>query len=190
MSDGKILVIGTGGCGSGFVWHMLKNCGLETTEHREWIRSSGIARSKDPANFPAPKVIKHLGGMLTNMNKHLANYEWEVEHIFFAVTTTELTMEIIQRTFARHNREFDYDEELRRYYWKLGQGLAQLAENDHPFTIIRCPDTILDVDYCWDKMKVVLHDTTYEEFAAKHAAHVRTEEIEKLSTYKVKGATP
>ena len=183
MSDGKIIIMGTGGCGSGFVWHMLKRCGLETTEHREWIRFGGIIHSKDPANFPAPKVIKHLGGMLCNLNKHLANYQWEVDHIFFAVTPTDLALDIIKTTFAGQGRKFDYDYELKRYYWKLGQGLAQLAESDYPFTIIRCPDTVLDVDYCWEKMKVVLPDTSYEEFAAIHAAWVRPDDRARLATY-------
>ena len=183
MSDGKILIMGTGGCGSGFIWHMLKRCGLETTEHREWIRTSGIIHEDDPANFPTPKVIKHLGGFLCNLNTHLDNYQWEIEHIFFAVTTLDLSLDIVKTTLEGHDREFDYEEQLQRYYWKLGQGLTQLAERDHPFTIVRCPDSVLDSRYCYDKLKVVLPDTSYEEFAEKHAAWVRPNDRDRLATY-------
>lgn len=172
--------MGTGGCGSGFIWHMLRKCGLETTEHREWIRYSRITRSKDPVNFPAPKVIKHLGGFLKDLNFHLDTFKWEVEHIFFAVATFDLALEIIRE---RCRGPFNYDEQVKEYYLKLGQGIIQLAERDYPFTIVRCPTSILDSRYCYDKLKVVLPNTTYEEFAKEHAAHVRPNDRERLATY-------
>ena len=183
MSDGKILIMGTGGCGSGFVWHMLKRCGLETTNHREWIRSGGITKSTDPPNFPAPKVIKHNGGFLCNLNVHINNYQWEVEHIFFAVATLDLAMDIQRTRLASRNVEFDYDEQLRRYYLKLGRGLQELAESEHPFTIVRCPTSILDVGYCYNQLKVVLPDITFAEFAKEHAEWVMDERVEALLKY-------
>ncbi len=167
--SGKILIMGTGGCGSGFIWHMLRNCGLETTVHREWIRSGGIVRSKDPANFPAPKVIKHNGGFLKNLNKHLDNYQWDVEHIFFAVAKFDLAMDIYKERKIGMKQRLKGDEVVEDYYKKLGRGLVALAERDHPFTVVQCPRSILDVQYCYDKLKVVLPNATYEEFAGHHA---------------------
>ncbi len=172
MSEGKILIMGTGGCGSGFIWHMLKRCGLETTEHREWIRQGGIIRSKDPANFPAPKVIKHLGGFLTNLNKHLDTYGWEVDHIFFPVAVLELQMRTQKRRLQDRGLTFDFETELVRYHEKLGRGMEQLIAREHPFTIISCPRSITDPQYLYDKMKVVLGDLTYEEFKKHHASTI------------------
>lgn len=183
MSDEKILIMGTGGCGSGFVWHMLKRCGLETTEHREWIRQGGIIRSKDPANFPAPKVIKHLGGFLTNLNKHLDNYQWEVEHIFFPTAVLELQMSTQKRRVKSRGLTFDFETELVKYHEKLGRGLAQLMERDHPFTIISCPRSIMDPQYLYDKMKVVLTDTSYEEFKKHHEALIIPKKLQRLYAY-------
>ena len=132
MNDGKILIMGTGGCGSGFIWHMLRHCGLETTVHREWIRSGGITNSTDPTNFPAPKVIKHNGGFLHNLNTHIENFQWDVEYIFYAVATLDLAMDIQKERMLRRGAAFDYGTELERYYGKLGRGLDQLSESGHP----------------------------------------------------------
>lgn len=181
--SGKILIMGTGGCGSGFIWHMLRNCGLETTDHREWIRSGGITQSDDPRNFPAPKVIKHNGGFLHNLNTHVENFGWEVEHIFFAVATLDLAMDIQKERMTRRGATFDYDYELERYYGKLGRGLDELSESDHPFTIVRCPASILDVGYCWNQLKVALPNTTFAEFAKTHADWVFKDRVDELTTY-------
>ena len=182
--SGKILIMGTGGCGSGFIWHMLKRCGLETTEHREWIRSGGITKSTDPANFPAPKVIKHNGGFLYNLNTHIETFGWKVEHIFFAIATLDLAMHIQKQRMLQRGAIFNYDIELERYYGKLGRGVSQLAESDYSFTIVLCPMSILDVGYCYNKLKVVLPNITYEEFEKKHEEWVKHERKSFLSTYR------
>lgn len=165
---------------------MLKNCGLETTNHREWIRSGGITKAEDPTTFVAPKVIKHNGGFLHNLNTHIKNYQWEVEHVFFAVATLDLAMDIQKERLKRRERPFDYNYELERYYGKLGRGLAQLAEADYPFTIVRCPTSILDVGYCYNQLKVVLPDTTFGGFATQHKAWVMHDRVNKLQKYEEK----
>jgi hypothetical protein len=186
MSDGKILIMGTGGCGSGFVWNLLKRCGLETTECREWIRQGGIVSSKDPSNFPAPKVIKHLGGFLCNLNSHMDNYGWEVEHIFFCTATVDLAMAIQRGRMKRRKVAFDHDVELERYYTKLGKGMGQLLERDYPFTIVRCPTSIKDPQYCYDKLKVVLNGVTYEEFSEAHSGLIIPKKAARLDNYEEK----
>jgi hypothetical protein len=170
--------MGTGGCGSTFLWHMLRNCGLETTGHREWIRTGGIKKAEDPARFPAPKVIKHLGGFLLHLNQHIENYQWDVEHIFFAISTLDLAMDTCKVRCVR--KPFDYESELQRYYSKLGKGLSQLVDSDYPFTIIQCPTFILDADYCYNKLSVVLPDITRGEFVAKHEAFINPERRDAL----------
>ena len=168
MGEGKILIMGTGGCGSGFIWNMFRLCGVETTEHREWMRQGGIRSSKDPASFPAPKVIKHLGGFLLNLQDHIETCQWEVEHVFFATAKLDLAMSIQKSRIRRRGKDFDYDEQLALYYSKLGKGTAQLIETGLPFTIIRCPDSILHPEYLYGKMKRCLPDVTYERFLEAH----------------------
>lgn len=183
MADSKILIMGTGGCGSGFLWGMLGDCGLSTYGINEWLRHSGARDAKDPTTFDCPKVIKHLGGFLTNLQLHIYNYQWKIEHIFFATATLDLALNIQKSRFRKRRKEFNYDNELNKYYTKLGKGLAQLIETEYPFTIVRCPTSILDPKYCYDKLKIVLPNTTYEEFAEKHAARIIPKKRDRLYVY-------
>ena len=167
MPDGKILIMGVGGCGSGFIWGLLGACGLSTGGINEWIRHSGIREADDPKLFDAPRVIKHLGGFLNNMNTHLDNYGWEVEHVFFCVASLDLQMNGYR---ARKGDSFDYDHYYVKYQNALGKGLMQLIDRDHPFTVIRCPRSLFDPYYCWKKLQVVLGDMKYKEFKEIHTA--------------------
>ncbi len=169
MSEDKVLIMGVGGCGSSFIWGLLGDCGLSTDGINEWIRHSGIRDVEDGKTFPAPKVIKHLGGFLNNMNTHLDNYGWEVEHVFFCVASLDLQMEAYK---TRKGGGFDYDHYYTKYQNALGKGLMQLIERDHPFTVIRCPRSLTDPYYCWKKLQVVLGDMRYKEFKKIHAARV------------------
>ena len=169
MSDGKVLIMGVGGCGSGFLWGLLGDCGLSTGGINEWIRHSGILKADEPKAFEAPKVIKHLGGFLNNLNAHLDDYGWEVEHVFFCVASFDQQMEAYKK---RKGDGFDYDHYKTKYQNALGKGLIQLVERDHPFTVIQCPRSITDTYYCWKKLNVVLDDMTYKEFKKIHAARV------------------
>ncbi len=180
MSDGKILIMGVGGCGSGFIWNMFRLCGVETTTHREWIRHGGIRSSKDPANFPAPKVIKHLGGFMANLQLHMERYQWEIEHVFFATAKLELAMSIQK---VRLKGPYDYDEQLALYHSRLGKGTAQLIETAFPFTVVRCPDSILHPEYLYEKMRKCLPGVTYERFLEVHEGWVRSEDRDSLSIY-------
>jgi hypothetical protein len=183
VSDGKILIMGVGGCGSGFIWNVLRRCGLETTAHREWMRYSGVRTAiKEGAqlDFPSPKVIKHLGGFLTNLNHHLDTMDWEVEHIFFCVASYELQLHSYKK---RSHGQYDREEYIKRYEQRIGKGLIQLIDRDHPFTMVRCPRTIKDPVYCYNKLKVVLGDTTYEEFFKHHQAQISPQHYRRLQPY-------
>lgn len=183
MSEGKILIMGVGGCGSSFLWGMLRACGLETYDINEWVRHSGIRTSPDPINFPSPKVIKHLGGFLTNLNHHIDMYQWDVEHVFFATASLELQMRTQKRRMQNRTAEFDLETEMVNYHEKLGRGMVQLIERDHPFTVVRCPRSITDPQYLYDRLKVVLKDMTYEKFAEVHASRIIPKKRAQLDYY-------
>ncbi len=186
MGDGKILIMGVGGCGSGFIWNLLGRCGLETHGINEWMRHSGIRtaiKEKRADSFPQPKVIKHLGGFLNNLNHHIDTLNWEVEHIFFCVASEPLQLNAYKRRRKDRSVEFDEEEYRQRYYNGLGKGLAQLIERDHPFTMVRCPRTIKDPVYCYDQLRKVLGDMTYEEFLTHHKATISPRHYKKLEKY-------
>ncbi len=42
MSDGKVLIMGVGGCGSSFLWGLLGDCGLSTGGNPWTVRSVDI----------------------------------------------------------------------------------------------------------------------------------------------------
>jgi hypothetical protein len=192
VSDGKVLIMGTGGCGSGFLWGLLGACGLETLGINEWMRHSGIRdalASGTADTFKYPKVIKHLGGFLVNLNKHIDENHWEVEHIFFAVASYDLQIRSYVRRRGKSIRDGiktkeQVTEESKLDYEKaLGRGLLQLIERDHPFTMVRCPRSILDSKYCYDKVKIVLNGMTYEQFKKIHDAAVIPGKVEELKRW-------
>jgi hypothetical protein len=183
MSDGKILIMGVGGCGSGFIWNVLRRCGLDTTEYREWMRQSGVRsaiKEGTQLDFPSPKVIKHLGGFLVNLNEHLDTMQWEVEHIFFCVASYELQMHSYKK---RSKVEYVEEEVLTKYRRGLGMGLMQIIERDHPFSLVRCPNSIRDPEYCYNKLKCVLGDMPYEEFLQHHQDQISEKHWKRLEKF-------
>lgn len=181
MDNRKILIMGAGGCGSGFVLGLLRACGFETGPHNEFMRWGGV-REKikagvDPKTIWTPKVIKHLGGFLVNLNQHIDRHGWEIQHIFFAVASYELQIRAYQRRQKRTREDAE-----KQYREGLASGIAQLIERDYPFTMIRCPRSILDPDYCYDKMKVVVPQS-FEQFKPIHASQIIPKKLEDLKAY-------
>jgi len=173
--EGKILVMGVGGCGSGFLWHLLRACGFETTDIREWMRHSGVREAHENGTahlMEYPTVIKHLGGFMNNLDMHIEQNNWKIRHIFLAVSSYDFQIDTYIR--RRRRRQPGLSEDERRemaehdYTRLLGLGLIQLIERDHPFTLVRCPRSVKDSRYCYEQLRVVLDDMTYQEFLAKH----------------------
>ncbi|GAG14434.1 unnamed protein product [marine sediment metagenome] len=189
MSDGKVLIMGVGGCGSSFLWGLLGDCGLETLGINEWMRWSGIRRAHREGTVDQmeyPKVIKHLGGFLTNLNLHIDQNHWEIEHIFFAVSSYDCqireTVErrALQRRHLGKSKEQLIEAAKRDYEVSLGKGLIQLIERDHPFTMVRLPRSIKDPKYLYRQLRVVLGDMPYDKFREVHAACVVPKLLKKL----------
>jgi hypothetical protein len=179
--------MGVGGCGSSFIWSLLGDCGHDTKGINEWMRHSGVraalkAGTLDQVEYP--KVIKHLGGFLNNLNKHIDDHGWEVEHIFFVVASYEYQIrKIAKRRGVSCTEPISRAKVEKDYRNALGTGLIQLIERDHPFTMVRLPRSIKDPRYCYDRLKVVLGEMTYEEFEKIHAAQIIPERLRKLDNW-------
>lgn len=181
IDNRKILIMGAGGCGSGFLLGCLRACGFETGPHNEFMRWGGVREAlkagQDPKTIWTPKVIKHLGGFLVNLNQHIDRHGWEIQHIFFAVASYDLQMWAYKRRAKKSLEEAD-----KQYRDGLAQAMVQLIERDHPFSMVRCPRSILDPQYMYDKLKVVIPQT-FEEFKPIHAAQIIPDKAASLKKY-------
>lgn len=191
MDDGKILIMGVGGCGSSFIWRLLDDCGLDTKGINEWMRWSNVRKAHREGTahlIEYPTVIKHLGGFITNLNMHIDQNNWKVRHIFFAVSTYDLQIKTYVRRRGERQKGLSEKERYaladKDYKRSLGMGMIQLIERDHPFTMVRCPRTILEPEYCYNQLKVVLDDMSYEEFYEIHKARLITKKIEGLKKWR------
>jgi hypothetical protein len=184
MSEGKILVTGVGGCGSSFVWSLLGACGLSNGGINEYMRHKALReamKTKTADNWEFPRLIKHLGGFMCNLNEHVDRHGWEVEHVFLCMTSYELQM---KKYYRRGRVPVDQREAKQlQYEQSLGQVLIQLNERDHPFTVIRSPRSIKDVQYCYDKMRVVLGGMAFEEFKEIHQGRIIPRLLKRLDGY-------
>jgi hypothetical protein len=168
MDDGKILIMGVGGCGSGYIIRTLENCGLDTGGYNSYMQHGPVRamlrQGVDPKTIKMPRVIKHLGGFMTRLNEHIDRFGWEIEHIFLAVQALDLQLHSYMI-----RRNIDRDEALRRYKSGLSDGMIQLIERGHRFTVVRCPESILYPEYMYDRLKVVLpDDITIMKFIEAH----------------------
>lgn len=181
MPEGKILIMGVGGCGSSFLWHLLDDCGYETKGINEFMRHGGVReaiRNGTLDTFEFPQVIKHLGGFLVNLNEHIDRHNWEVQHIFFCVSSLPY-----QLNQYKKRRGWDEKRCLEKYRKGLGEGMIQLIERDHDFTIIRSPRSVLDPRYCYEKVKVVLGDMSYAKFREIHQAGIIPKYLERAKKW-------
>lgn len=193
-SSRKILVMGVGGCGSGFIVRCLENCGLDTGGYNSYLQHGParkeVGRGKDPKTIEMPRVIKHLGGFMNNLNTHIDVYGWEVEHIFLAVASYALQFRELVKRRGNSSRWVgktkEEIEEVSRldYFELLGKGMVQLIERDHSFTVVRCPRSIKDPRYLYSKLKIVLpYSFDYGRFEDAHAKTISPRHLKRLDGY-------
>jgi hypothetical protein len=176
----KILVMGVGGCGSGFIVRTLENCGLDNGGYNSYMQHGPVRKliehGVDPKTIEMPRVIKHLGGFMVNLNKHIDRHDWEIEHIFLATQPLELQIESYMG-----RRKITRAESLEMYKGTLSSGMIQLIERGHDFTIVRCPESVLSPEYMYDRVKVVLpEDFTQEEFNVAHQKSISPKHLKRL----------
>jgi hypothetical protein len=142
------------------------------------IRDAIIAKTADDWEFP--RLIKHLGGFMNNLNEHVDRHGWEVDHVFLCMNSYDLQM---RKYYSRGRVALeDRPAKQAQYEQALGRGLIQLNSRDYPFTVIRCPRSIKDVQYCYDKLKVAI-DHTFEEFREIHQARLDPRLLKRLDGY-------
>lgn len=187
MSKEVILIMGVGGCGSSFLWGLLGDCGFETKGINEFMRHGGVREAIKAGtldSFEFPEVIKCLGGFLVNLNEHIDRHNWKVRHIFFVVASYDYQINKYMKRRRSKQKHLTVEEAAviaeEDYKRGLGSGLIQLIERDHPFTMVRCPRSIKDSKYCYDQLKVVLDDMTYEEFVKIHTARIVPRYLKRL----------
>lgn len=176
----KILVMGVGGCGSGFLIRTLESCGLDNGGFNSYLQHGPVRKlieqGVDPKTIKMPRVIKHLGGFMTGLNTHIDRYGWEIEHIFLATQPLEMQL---GRYMSR--RGIDREQALKKYKDGLSDGMLQLIERGHQFTVVRCPESILSPEYMYDQVKVVLpEDFSLEQFKIAHEKTISPKHLKRL----------
>lgn len=167
-SEAKVLIMGPGRCGSTFLFYLLKELGLDTGPHPEflrWERTVEKLNRKEKVEFPT--IIKHLGGFCLNLNDHIDRFGWSIKHIFFCLRRFEACLNsrvgmTMRRT--RKSREEATEIMMDEIPHTVGMGLFNLIERDHPFTVIRFPRSAQDPEYCYNKLSPILEDIDFETF--------------------------
>lgn len=168
--------MGPGRSGTTFIWTLLRELGYTTEPEGypdramfEIMRYPDVMARLDKGEIEWPQVIKHLGGFCHNLNSHIDKYDWKIKHIFFCLRKLDRSIELrFEKEIVGHKMleisklEFNsLNLEAKKLRMKdillqeTGAGLYNLIERDHPFTVVRFPKSILDMQYCYDLLAPV-----------------------------------
>jgi hypothetical protein len=175
--------MGPGSSGTSFLWYMFRGLGFDTGKHVEFFRAERPNLFKENIEIHIPHVLKGTGGLCKNTFKYIDENHLEIEHIFFALRNFENTVrgrKKMSRNRGGYKRlsEEQLDERIKyEIPHTIGNGLLNLIERDYPFTIVKFPESALDAEYCYNKLKVVLGDMSFENFKEAHAKVANPEKI-------------
>jgi hypothetical protein len=176
--------MGPGRCGSTFLWELFRELEFDTGPHPEFLRWEDTKdKIKRNEEVIYPRVIKHLGGFCMRLNEHIDENDWGVEHIFFCLRSLKPCAS--SKAVMQHNRSPNYyiskeeakKEAERELPYTVGMGLLQIVERDHPFTMIKFPNSALDPEYCLEKLQVVLKGMRFDYFEKRWRKAVNSDLI-------------
>ncbi len=175
----KVLVTGSGQCGTTFLMELFTELGLDTGYEKnstdngmEWLIWGEHARDADgpPGNNieTMPYIIKNpdLCRYLLDRKKV---WGWEIDHVFI----------LLRGWAAVANHRFDKGERssmVKEYKQHqlvylsiqaasyIGVLMLQIEEEELPHTFMRFPRIVKDPKYLFKKLKPVLGKVTYEAF--------------------------
>lgn len=176
MGD-KILITGSGLCGTTWLWGLMKELGYTTeptgieTPTYELMRNKTLVGQIEDGRREWPDVIKHLGGFSLNLNEHVDRHGWKVKHIFLILRRLDksvgrrvsaprhLTHKSLGVPFEDY-KKMSKDEKGARMREILingaGSAIFNFIERDHDFTVVRYPKAAVDPTYCYQKVRPVL----------------------------------
>lgn len=187
FSKDKIIITGSGKCGSTFLMSMLTRLGLETGYTEEEVVNQGYigglqwpirgTKSRDPS----PRIIKSPS-LCFDLWERAERWGWTIDHVYVAIRKFEHSAEHRFERNKKINPEFKKklergwtEEEMREgivnraaaHVGFLMEGISE-REDDGLYlpqlTFIRFPRMVVDYEYLYEKLSDIVSHIPKDKF--------------------------
>jgi hypothetical protein len=180
MSEGKVIIAGTGRAGTTLLVQILTELGLDTGfEKGAPIDQNSRAGLELPTVAPGgPRIVKNPA-LSTNLRGVLERRRVEIEHVIIPVRDLDVAAASRLRVsqYGRHigvpggmwltNRTESQRDALAVIFYEL---MLTVAEFDVPHTLLAFPRFASDADYLAEKLAWLAPDATVDDFRRAVAA--------------------
>jgi hypothetical protein len=173
MKDDKVIITGSGQCGTTFLVDLLTELGFDTgytseqkgdpKGSREWtIRGEHARKERIPSIIKNPRLC-------TDLLERAERWDWNVTHVYLSLRDYEAVAnnKYKRRNPVRHPGKTKEDSmELYKMTASsfVGHALLQIAEGELPHTLIVFPRSARDPEYLFEKLSFVLDGMSYKTF--------------------------
>ncbi|MCW4027015.1 MAG: hypothetical protein NWE76_06000 [Candidatus Bathyarchaeota archaeon] len=177
MSHPVVMIAGPGRSGTTFLWRLLKALGYDTDEYPEYFRN----RREEANNGNIPYVVKGTAGMCHNLDKYVERWDLEPVHVIVAMRRLQACID--SRIIMKEKRSPNADLEALRDHLKdnlplaMGRLWFHLINGEYDYTVVAFPESVRDVDYCYEKITQAMGEIPYEKFVEAWEATVDEELI-------------
>lgn len=184
MMEDKVIITGSGKCGTTFLMELLSTLGLGTGYAPGWqaIKEQKETRYIDLewpvrgkyARKRMPYIIK--GPMLCDdLLERAERWDWNIEHVYVLLRNWE---DVAQNDYERYLRMIAIDPSRRwdmskqkHMKWakceaasKIGNLMVQVVSKELPYTFMMFPRIVTDPTYLYGKLEFVLKGMSYDAF--------------------------
>lgn len=167
FSPNKVIITGSGKCGTTFLVTLLTRLGLSTGYTENDILREGDGGLEWPirgekARDPSPRVIKNPS-LCRDLFDRCERWGWTIDHIYVPIRKFEHAAEHRFDRNKRYNPKFQEklktstEEEMKKELIQMGAAnighlMESLVDKDIPLTFIRFPRMVVDHDYLREKL--------------------------------------
>lgn len=140
--------MGAGRCGTTFLWELFKELGFDTGDEAEFFQNQerlGLTR--------IPRVIKGTGGLCINLDRHVSQYDLQIEHIFLCtrqlgpMVASQLKMKQDRGTYKGVSSIALQEILYKEIPGTFGTALLQIADAGYPLSLVHFPRSAQDPYY-------------------------------------------
>ena len=189
--NNRIIITGSGNCGTTFLIKLLSELGLDTgwtaEEVKEAVKHRPTSSFEWPVrgersllHLPQPYILKHPH-LCFDLRGRIERWDWNVEHVYVLLREWEhVASHKHQQYFGREEQPQRYresflkegiltDTEFKEYHEMkaasaIGNIMIPLVEDNIPHTFIMFPRMITDPVYLFYRLNVVLGEMRYTDF--------------------------
>jgi hypothetical protein len=193
MKDDKVIITGSGQCGTTFLVDLLTELGFDTgytpeqqgdpKGSREWtIRGEHARKERMPYILKNPRLCLDL-------LERAERWDWNIRHVYLLLRDYECVANNKNTRRGSARSPGKTKEESIEIYKTMassfvGQAVLQVVKAELPYTFIMFPRSISDPKYLFEKLSFVLNGMSYETFlvgfnqiADPSKVHWREEEL-------------